>query len=126
MSNIDDKLVKTEELSDECQEEIAEVAKDVEGAYSSFIVNYLKLFSKRCFEWVSIYAFGFFNLSFGWLMAPLFFMVLREKRARAKQFNFDIVRSIANTNEKEFITAIQKYTSLPSWVSTLFIDFEII
>ena len=99
-------------------EEVAtDVAHDMEDAYGGFVINYLKLFSKRLVQWVSIYAFGFFNVSFGWLMAPLFFLVLREKRSKAKQLNFDIVRSIVNTNEKEFIQSIQKHTSLPSWVS---------
>ena len=101
------------------QDITSDVAKDVEGAYSNFIVDYVKLFSKRFFQWITIYAVGFFNISFGWLVAPLFFLVLREKRAKAKQFQFDIVRSISNTDEKEFIQAIQKYTSLPSWVSII-------
>ena len=106
-----------EEVVEVVEEVAEEVAKEVEGAYGKFIVDYVKIFSKRFMTWMSIYLCGFFNISFGWLMAPLFFMVLREKRARAKQFNFDIVRSIAKTDEKEFIQAIQKYTSLPSWVS---------
>ena len=105
---------KVEEIS-------TEVVEDVEGAYSSFLTNYIKIFSKRFFEWICVYIVGFWNISFGWLMAPLFFLVLREKRAKAKQFNFDVVRSIANTDEKEFIQAIQKFTSLPSWVSNYYL-----
>lgn len=112
-----EKAEKIEEIAEVVEEVAKDVAKEVETAYGGFIVSYLKLFSRRALEWVTIYAVGFFNISFGWLMAPLFFMVLREKRAKEKQFNFDIVRSIANTDEKEFIQAIQKFTSLPSWVS---------
>lgn len=108
---------KIEEVAEKVEDVAKDVAEDMEGAYSSFLVNYIKVFSKRFFEWITVYGVGFFNLSFGWLVAPLFFMVLREKRAKAKQFNIDIVRSIANTDEKEFIMAIQKYTTLPSWVS---------
>lgn len=119
---IKEKDEKIEEIAEVVEEVAKEVAEEVESAYGGFVVSYLKLFSKRCLAWLSIYAVGFFNISFGWLMAPLFFTVLREKRAKAKQFNFDVVRSIANTDEKEFIQAIQKFTSLPSWVT--FPDME--
>lgn len=118
MSMSEDKP-ETELITGLVEDVAADVVEDMEHAYGSFVISYLKLFSKRLLGWVSIYAVGFFNISFGWLMAPLFFLVLREKRAKAKQFNFDIVRSIANSNEKEFIQAIQKYTSLPSWVSLI-------
>ena len=99
-----------------------EVAKDVESAYGEWFTNYMKIFSRRFLEWLIVYLFGYYNASFGWLMAPLFFLVLRDKRAREKKTKFDIIRSIANSDEKEILQEIQKFSSLPSWVIILYLS----
>ena len=101
-----------------------EVAKDVEKAYGDWFSNYMKLFGRRLVEWLIVYLFGYYNASFGWLMAPLFFLVLRDKRAKEKKTRFDIIKSIANSNEKEVLQEIQKFTALPSWVRFFNATFE--
>lgn len=94
-----------------------EVAEDVGHAYGSWFKSYMKIFGRRALEWFLVYMFGYYNVSFGWLMAPLFFLVLRDKRAKEKKVKFDIIRSIANADEKDIIQEIQRFSNLPSWVS---------
>ncbi|XP_076060225.1 extended synaptotagmin-like protein 2 isoform X8 [Oratosquilla oratoria] len=100
----------------------AEVADDVGKAYGEWFKGYIRLFGRRCLEWLLVYLFGYYNASFGWLMAPLFFLVLRDKRAKEKKVKFDIVRSLANANEKDVLFEIQRFSNLPSWVT--FPDME--
>ncbi|XP_063611609.1 extended synaptotagmin-1-like isoform X5 [Penaeus indicus] len=99
-----------------------EVAEDVGHAYGSWFKSYMKIFGRRALEWFLVYMFGYYNVSFGWLMAPLFFLVLRDKRAKEKKIKFDIIRSIANADEKDIIQEIQRFSNLPSWVT--FPDME--
>ncbi|XP_047484093.1 LOW QUALITY PROTEIN: extended synaptotagmin-1-like [Penaeus chinensis] len=99
-----------------------EVADDVGHAYGSWFKSYMKIFGRRALEWFLVYMFGYYNVSFGWLMAPLFFLVLRDKRAKEKKIKFDIIRSIANADEKDIIQEIQRFSNLPSWVT--FPDME--
>ncbi|XP_042884998.1 extended synaptotagmin-1-like isoform X12 [Penaeus japonicus] len=99
-----------------------EVAEDVGHAYGSWFKSYMKIFGRRALEWFLVYMFGYYNVSFGWLMAPLFFLVLRDKRAKEKKVKFDIIRSIANADEKDIIQEIQRFSNLPSWVT--FPDME--
>lgn len=110
----DAEVVKTPEVPD--------VADAAGSAYGEWFFNIAKIFSRRCVEWFIVYMFGYYNASFGWLMAPLFFLVLRDKRAKEKRVKFDIARSIANADEKEILQEIQKFSSLPSWVT--FPDME--
>lgn len=102
--------------------EVKDVTEEVGHAYGEWFFNYTKIFSRRLFEWFLVYMFGYYGVSFGWLMAPLFFLVLRDKRAREKKVKFDIIRSIANADEKDILQEIQRFTSLPSWVT--FPDME--
>lgn len=94
-----------------------DVAEDVGHAYGAWFKSYMKIFGRRALEWFLVYMFGYYNVSFGWLMAPLFFLVLRDKRAKEKKVKFDIIRSIANADEKDIIQEIQRFSNLPSWVS---------
>lgn len=96
--------------------EVKEVAKDFEKAYGQWFKSYMKIFLRRTLEWLIVYLFGYYNASFGWLMAPLFFLVLRDKRAKEKKVKFDIVRSLTNTDEREVLQEIQRFSNLPSWV----------
>ncbi|KAB7501178.1 Extended synaptotagmin-2 [Armadillidium nasatum] len=102
--------------------EVEEVAKDIQKAYGVWFKSYAKIFARRALEWLIVYLFGYYNASFGWLMAPLFFLVLRDKRAKEKRVKFDIVRSLANTDEREVLNEIQRFSNLPSWVT--FPDME--
>ncbi|XP_070001630.1 extended synaptotagmin-2 isoform X3 [Penaeus vannamei] len=99
-----------------------DVAEDVGHAYGAWFKSYMKIFGRRALEWFLVYMFGYYNVSFGWLMAPLFFLVLRDKRAKEKKVKFDIIRSIANADEKDIIQEIQRFSNLPSWVT--FPDME--
>ncbi|KAK8754401.1 hypothetical protein OTU49_016067 [Cherax quadricarinatus] len=103
-------------------EKAMEVAEDVGHAYGDWFKRYMRLFCRRFLEWFLVYLFGYYNVSFGWLMAPLFFLVLRDKRAKEKQTKFDIIRSIANADEKDILQEIQRFSNLPSWVT--FPDME--
>ena len=98
--------------------EIDELKKEAGHAYGEFFKNYMKIFGRRLLEWLAVYLLGYYHASFGWLMAPLFFLVLRDKRAKEKKLKFDIIRSFANTDEREVLTEIQKFSHLPSWVCT--------
>ncbi|CAL4090100.1 unnamed protein product, partial [Meganyctiphanes norvegica] len=102
--------------------EVPDIAEAAGANYGEWFFNYSKIFGRRCVEWFIVYMFGYYNASFGWLMAPLFFLVLRDKRAKEKKVKFDIARSIANADEKEILLEIQKFSSLPSWVK--FPDME--
>lgn len=115
-------LLKEEVEVKEVTEEVKDVTEEVGHAYGEWFFNYTKIFSRRLFEWFLVYMFGYYGVSFGWLMAPLFFLVLRDKRAREKKVKFDIIRSIANADEKDILQEIQRFTNLPSWVT--FPDME--
>lgn len=95
-----------------------DVAEDVGHAYGVWFKRYMNIFCRRFLEWMMVFTFGYYNISFGWLMAPLFFLVLREKRAKEKKVKFDIIRSIANADEKDILQEIQRFSNLPSWVSS--------
>ncbi|KAK4310040.1 hypothetical protein Pmani_018372 [Petrolisthes manimaculis] len=99
-----------------------DVAEDVGHAYGVWFKRYMNIFCRRFFEWLMVFSFGYYNISFGWLMAPLFFLVLREKRAKEKKVKFDIIKSIANADEKDILQEIQRFSNLPSWVT--FPDME--
>ncbi|XP_042220254.1 extended synaptotagmin-1-like isoform X7 [Homarus americanus] len=109
-------------MADDEGDKTVVVADDVGHAYGEWFKKYMRLFGRRFFEWFLVYLFGYYNVSFGWLMAPLFFLVLRDKRAKEKQVKFDIIRSIANTDEKDILQEIQRFSNLPSWVT--FPDME--
>ncbi|XP_069186651.1 extended synaptotagmin-2 isoform X5 [Procambarus clarkii] len=109
-------------MPDDEGEKVVEVAEDVGHAYGDWFKRYMRLFCRRALEWFMVFMFGYYNVSFGWLMAPLFFLVLRDKRAKEKQVKFDIIRSIANTDEKDILQEIQRFSNLPSWVT--FPDME--
>ena len=100
--------------------EVDELKKDAEQAFGGWFRSYVKIFGKRALEWLVVYMFGYYQASFGWLMAPLFFLVLRDKRAKEKKIKFDIVRSLANSDEREVLTEIQRFSNLPSWVRQYF------
>merc|ERR1719187_734025 len=99
-----------------------EVTESVGVAYGEWFKGYMRIFGRRFLEWGLVYLFGYYTVSFGWLMAPLFFLVLRDKRAKEKKVKFDIIRSIANADEKEILQEIQRFSNLPSWVT--FPDME--
>ncbi|KAK7080412.1 hypothetical protein SK128_000750, partial [Halocaridina rubra] len=101
-------LVKEEDVG-------KEVAENVGQAYGEWFISYMKIFSRRMLEWFLVYMFGYYGVSFGWLMAPLFFLVLRDKRAKEKRIKFDIIRSIANADEKDILQEFQRFANLPSW-----------
>lgn len=109
-------------MVEEEQEKLKDVADGAGHAYGEWFKRYMNIFSRRFVEWLLVFAFGYYNVSFGWLMAPLFFLVLREKRAKEKKVKFDIIRSIANADEKDILQEIQRFANLPSWVT--FPDME--
>ncbi|KAK3874660.1 hypothetical protein Pcinc_020410 [Petrolisthes cinctipes] len=118
MSSEPEKITDVAEVA-----EVAEdVAEDVGHAYGVWFKRYMNIFCRRFFEWLMVFTFGYYNISFGWLMAPLFFLVLREKRAKEKKVKFDIIKSIANADEKDILQEIQRFSNLPSWVT--FPDME--
>ncbi|XP_066980782.1 extended synaptotagmin-2 isoform X15 [Macrobrachium rosenbergii] len=102
--------------------ETHDVSEDVGQAYGEWFFNYMKIFGRRLFEWFMVYMFGYYSVSFGWLMAPLLFLVLRDKRAKEKKIKFDIIRAIANADEKDILQEFQRFANLPSWVT--FPDME--
>ncbi|XP_064095355.1 LOW QUALITY PROTEIN: extended synaptotagmin-2-B-like [Macrobrachium nipponense] len=102
--------------------ETHDVSEDVGQAYGEWFFNYMKIFSRRMIEWFMVYMFGYYSVSFGWLMAPLLFLVLRDKRAKEKKIKFDIIRAIANADEKDILQEFQRFSTLPSWVT--FPDME--
>lgn len=108
-------LVKEDEVG-------KELAENMGQAYGEWFISYAKIFSRRLLEWFLVYMFGYYNVSFGWLMAPLFFLVLRDKRAKEKRIKFDIIKSIANADEKDILQEFQRFANLPSWVT--FPDME--
>lgn len=109
-------------MGDEETEKVKDVAEDVGHAYGEWFRRYMHTFTRRFFEWFFVFLFGYYNISFGWLMAPLFFLVLRDKRAKEKKMKFDIIQSIANADEKDILQEIQRFSNLPSWVT--FPDME--
>ncbi|XP_071513244.1 extended synaptotagmin-2-B isoform X8 [Panulirus ornatus] len=109
-------------MGDEEAEKVKDVAEDVGHAYGEWFRRYMHTFTRRFFEWFFVFLFGYYNISFGWLMAPLFFLVLRDKRAKEKKMKFDIIQSIANADEKDILQEIQRFSNLPSWVT--FPDME--
>ena len=104
-------------MGDEEPQNLKEVTNDAGHAYGEWFKKYMNIFTRRFSEWLLVFMFGYYNLSFGWLMAPLFFLVLRDKRAKEKKVKFDIIRSIANADEKDILQEIQRFSNLPSWVS---------
>ncbi|MPC76332.1 hypothetical protein E2C01_070742 [Portunus trituberculatus] len=104
-------------MNEEESQKLKDVADDAGHAYGEWFKRYMNIFTRRFAEWLLVFLFGYYNLSFGWLMAPLFFLVLRDKRAKEKKVKFDIIRSIANAEEKDILQEIQKFANLPSWVS---------
>ncbi|XP_068219497.1 extended synaptotagmin-2-B [Palaemon carinicauda] len=102
-------------LAKEGEEETHDVSENVGQAYGEWFFNYMKIFSRRLCEWFLVYMFGYYSVSFGWLMAPLLFLVLRDKRAREKKIKFDIIRAIANADEKDILQEFQRFANLPSW-----------
>ena len=104
------------EKVEEIEEKMEEVTESVGVAYGEWFKSYMRIFGRRFLEWGLVYMFGYYTVSFGWLMAPLFFLVLRDKRAKEKKVKFDIIRSIANADEKEILQEIQRFSNLPSWV----------
>ncbi|XP_063847082.1 extended synaptotagmin-2-B-like isoform X7 [Scylla paramamosain] len=109
-------------MNEDDPQKLKEVADDAGHAYGEWFKRYMNIFTRRFAEWMLVFLFGYYNLSFGWLMAPLFFLVLRDKRAKEKKVKFDIIRSIANADEKDILQEIQRFANLPSWVT--FPDME--
>jgi len=77
-------------------------------------------FAKKAATWAGIYLWGYFALSPGWLLAPLFLSVLRYQWKKEKDFQISSAQATARASEKEIILA--RVQDLPAWV--FFPDFE--
>jgi len=77
-------------------------------------------FLKKASQWAIIYIWGYYALSPGWLLAPLFLSVLRYQWKKEKESRISSAQATARASEKEVILARVK--DLPAWV--FFPDFE--
>lgn len=87
----------------------------VEEGKGSVIFRYFTLFLKKFITVSSIYLFGYYDLSVGWLVAPVILSIFREEWNRRKELKRDAVRMLMKNEKKVILSVLGK--DLPSWVS---------
>ena len=89
----------------------------VEEGKGNNIFRYFTSFLKKFITVSSIYLFGYYNWSVGWLVAPIILSIFRQEWNRQKELKRDAVRLLMKDEKKVILSVLGK--DLPSWVSAI-------
>lgn len=102
--------------SDSKKKEIAQLRSE----YTTSIFATVKNIFKNTLMVSCVYLFGYFNLSFAWLLFPIIFTVVKDDWKKSGKYKRELAKATALTSEKEMILA--RLDDLPAWV--FFPDME--
>lgn len=96
--------------SDSKKKEIAQLRSE----YTTSIFATVKNIFKNTLMVSCVYLFGYFNLSFAWLLFPIIFTVVKDDWKKSGKYKRELAKATALTSEKEMILA--RLDDLPAWV----------